>query len=185
MFMCIFATITLSTLSMEHEITEPEDEPNTVTLTIPALKPDPRQCTRENNFIQICAQPPVDKHGALFRESSSALTYTERIKKESKLCMLAILAHLKSALQHTEEVKECHQITSYIRSSSNLYRPSEITQRASALLLKILNLTKNPKMTTLILESLPFDVNVEIEALFEIEGMKKTSGAAFASGDYD
>ena len=117
------------------------------------------------NLVFISGQIPDNKYaGKLGAEIS-----LEMGQAAAQLCAIAVLAQLKAACEDDlERVRRCLKVTVFVNAAPDFTRHSEVANGASDLFVAVFGEAGRHARAAVGASSLPRNVAVEVEAIFEI-----------------
>jgi enamine deaminase RidA (YjgF/YER057c/UK114 family) len=95
----------------------------------------------------------------------------EEGRQAARLCALNLLAHLRTALDgNLDRVARCLRVAGYVNSTPDFTGQSQVINGASDLFVEIFGEAGRHTRMAVGVSALPYDVAVEVEALFEAAG---------------
>lgn len=92
----------------------------------------------------------------------------EQGQKAARLCALNLIAHLRVALEgDLDRMTRCLRIAGYVNSMPDFHGQSQVINGASDLLVDVFGEAGRHTRMAVGVASLPYDVAVEVEAVFE------------------
>ena len=121
--------------------------------------------TVAENLVFISGQIPDQKYaGKLGAEVS-----LENGQAAAQLCAIAVIAQLKAACEDDlERVRRCVKVTVFVNAAPDFTRHSEVANGASDLFVAVFGDAGRHARAAVGASSLPRNVAVEVEAIFEI-----------------
>jgi enamine deaminase RidA (YjgF/YER057c/UK114 family) len=93
----------------------------------------------------------------------------EEGRQAARLCALNLLAHLRTALDgNLDRVVRCLRVAGYVNSTPDFTGQSQVINGASDLFVEIFGEAGKHTRMAVGVSALPYDVAVEVEALFEV-----------------
>jgi enamine deaminase RidA (YjgF/YER057c/UK114 family) len=93
----------------------------------------------------------------------------EEGRQAARLCALNLLAHLRTALDgNLDRVVRCLRVAGYVNSTPDFTGQSQVINGASDLFVEIFGEAGKHTRMAVGVSALPYDVGVEVEALFEV-----------------
>jgi enamine deaminase RidA (YjgF/YER057c/UK114 family) len=93
----------------------------------------------------------------------------EEGQQAARLCALNLLAHLRRAVYgDLERVVRCVRIAGYVNSTPDFLGQSQVINGASDLFVEVLGQAGRHTRMAVGVNALPYDVAVEVEAVFEV-----------------
>ena len=124
---------------------------------------------KSGNLLFISGQLPIDATGNLIKGKIGKDLSLEDGQKASKLCVLNILAQVKKALNgDLDKVKSCIKITGFVNSTDDFKDQPKVINPASEALADVFGDKGKHARAAVSTNSLPLNVAVEIDAIFEI-----------------
>lgn len=123
---------------------------------------------RVGNLIFVSGQAPREGRTYLYTGKLGGEVSIEVGQEAARRCVLNILAQLES---HTylERVVSCVKVNGYINSTSDFTEHPKVLNGASDLICEVFGAAGAHARTAVGCPSLPGNIPVEIEAIFEIE----------------
>ena len=148
------------------------DRLTALNITLP--KPTPAAGTYSpfvisGNLVFISGQVPVGQAGLEYQGKLGAPYSVEDGQKAARLCAINILAQLSAALEgNLDRVTRCVKLGGFINSTSEFGDHPAVMNGASDLMVDVFGDAGRHARFAVGAPSLPFDVAVEVEAVFEI-----------------
>ena len=121
-----------------------------------------------NGFIYISGQLPIDTDGKMIKGRVGKDLDLEQAQKASRLCVINILSQLKKAVNgDLDKVKNCVKITGFVNSTDDFIDQPKVINPASEILSGVFGDSGKHARAAISANSLPLDVAVEIDAIFE------------------
>lgn len=117
--------------------------------------------------IFVAGQVPVQDGKLVFQGKVGADYDVEQGKAAARLCAINILAQVKAAAGDLERVR-CLKLGGFVNCPADFHRQPEVMNGASDLLVAVLGERGRHARTAVGTNVLPFDVPVEVDAVFEI-----------------
>ena len=93
----------------------------------------------------------------------------EEGRQAARLCALNLVAHLRTALEgNLDRTVRCVRIAGYVNSTTDFTAQSQVINGASDLFVEIFGEAGRHTRMAIGVSALPYDVAVEVEAVFEI-----------------
>jgi enamine deaminase RidA (YjgF/YER057c/UK114 family) len=90
-------------------------------------------------------------------------------QQAARLCALNLIAHLRAALDgNLDRVVRCVRIAGYVNSTPDFTGQSQVVNGASDLFVSVFGEAGRHTRMAVGVSALPYDVAVEVEAVFEI-----------------
>lgn len=125
---------------------------------------------RTGNLIFVSGTLPIENGKIKYTGHLGSTVSVSEGQEAAKLCILNILANLKSAVGNLDKVKKCVKITVLVNASPAFTEHPEVANGASNFLVDILGQEKGTHTRAAFgAASLPRNAAVEIEAQFEVE----------------
>lgn len=94
----------------------------------------------------------------------------EEGQQAARLCALNLVAHLRTALDgDLDRAVRCIRVAGYVNSVPEFVGPSQVINGASDLFVEIFGEAGRHTRMAVGVSALPYDVAVEVEAVFEVE----------------
>ena len=121
------------------------------------------------NLVFISGQVPVGKSGLEFQGKVGDTFSVEEGKAAARLCAINILAQLSAALEgDLDRVTRCVKLGGFINSKPEFAEHPAVMNGASDLMVEVFAEKGRHARFAVGAPSLPFNVAVEVEAIFEI-----------------
>ena len=121
-------------------------------------------------LLYISGQISIDENAKLLTGKIGKDLDLEKGYKAAERCGLSIVAHVKNACEgNLDKVKSCVKLTGYVNSTDDFKDQPKIINGASDLFVKIFGEKGKHSRFAVGTASLPLNVPVEIEGVFEIE----------------
>ena len=125
---------------------------------------------RVKNLLFISGQLPIAPNGKIIKGKVGKDLTLEDGQKASRLCVLNILAQAKKALDgDLDKIKNCIKITGYVNSTDDFKDQPKVINPASETLSSIFGEKGKHTRAAVSVNSLPLNVAVEIDAIFEVK----------------
>jgi enamine deaminase RidA (YjgF/YER057c/UK114 family) len=93
----------------------------------------------------------------------------EEGRQAARLCALNLVAHLRSALEgNLDRVVRCVRVAGYVNSTPDFTGQSQVINGASDLFVDLFGEAGRHTRMAIGVSALPYDVAVEVEAVFEV-----------------
>lgn len=120
------------------------------------------------NLLFISGQISKAGDGTLVTGKLGEAVSVEQGRAAAKLCALNILAQAKAALGDLDRIRRCVKLTGFVSCVSAFKDQPAVINGCSDLLVEVLGDAGRHTRSAVGAPSLPLDVSVEIEAIFEI-----------------
>ncbi|MEO8431531.1 MAG: RidA family protein [Acidobacteriota bacterium] len=91
-------------------------------------------------------------------------------QQAARLCALNLLAHLRAALEgRLDRVSRCVRIAGFVNSTPDFTGQSQVINGASDLIVEVFGDAGRHTRMAVGVSGLPYDVAVEVEAVFEVD----------------
>jgi enamine deaminase RidA (YjgF/YER057c/UK114 family) len=117
--------------------------------------------------IFVAGQVPVQDGKLAYKGKVGAVYDVEQGKAAARLCAINVLAQVRAAAGDLERVR-CLKIGGFVNCPADFERQPEVMNGASDLLVAVLGERGRHARTAVGTNVLPFDVPVEVDAVFEI-----------------
>jgi enamine deaminase RidA (YjgF/YER057c/UK114 family) len=95
----------------------------------------------------------------------------EEGRQAARLCALNLIAHLKEALDgDLDRVARCVRLAGYVNSTPEFTEQSQVMNGASDVFVEVFGEHGRHTRMAVGVAALPYDVAVEVEGVFEVEG---------------
>ncbi len=122
------------------------------------------------SLVYISGQGPMGPKGLEFKGKVGRDLDVEEGKKAARLTALNVIAQLKEAVGgDLDRVKRCVKLLGFVNSMPEFIQQPTVINGASDLLVEIFGDAGRHARSAVSAPSLPMDIAVEIEAIFEIE----------------
>jgi enamine deaminase RidA (YjgF/YER057c/UK114 family) len=124
---------------------------------------------RTGNLLFMTGQLPQWKGERQFFGKLGREFTVEQGQQAAQLCALNVIAHLRNALDgNLDRTARCVRVAGYVNSMPNFTDQSQVINGASDLFVKIFGDDGRHARMALGVSALPYDVAVEVEAIFEV-----------------
>lgn len=124
----------------------------------------------DQNLVYISGQLPILNGDIIYTGKLGESISIPDAKKAARLCALNILSQIKQALGgDLSRIKKCIKLGIFINATSDFYEHPQVGNGASDLLVEILGDVGKHSRFAMGAGSLPFNVPVEIDAVFRIK----------------
>ncbi|MEQ9520143.1 MAG: RidA family protein [Parvibaculum sp.] len=121
------------------------------------------------NLVYISGQVPLGANGLEYQGKLGAPFSAEEGKAAARLCGVNVLAQLSAALGgQLDRVKQCVKIGGFVNATPDFADHPAVVNGASDLMVEVFGEKGRHARFAIGNSSLPFNVAVEIEAIFEI-----------------
>ena len=122
-----------------------------------------------NKFLFISGQISIDEKGDLIKGKIGQDLDLEQGYYAAKRCGLAIISQVKKACDgDLSKIKTCIKLTGYVNSTDNFKDQPKIVNGASEIITKVFDQKGLHTRAAISSNSLPLNVAVEVDAIFEI-----------------
>ena len=121
------------------------------------------------NLLYISGQISIDKDGNLIKGKLGKDYTIEEGYEAAIRCALSIVAQAKKYLNNDlEKIKSCVKLTGFVNSTDDFTEQPKVINGASETIVKIFGESGMHTRAAVSTNSLPLDVAVEVDAIFEI-----------------
>ena len=121
------------------------------------------------NLLFISGQISIDEKGNLIKGKIGKELDINQGYEAAKRCGLAIISQVKKACNgDLSKVKSCIKLTGYVNSIDNFNEQPKVINGASEIIAQVFSEKGLHTRAAISSNSLPLDVAVEVDALFEI-----------------
>ena len=121
------------------------------------------------NLVFISGQLPIGPNGVECRGKAGTDVSIDDAQKAARLCGINILAQLRAALGgDLERVRRCVKLGGYVNSAPDFTDHPKVINGCSDLMVEVLGERGKHARIAVGSGSLPLDVTVEIDAVFEV-----------------
>lgn len=122
------------------------------------------------SLVFISGQGPMGPNGPEFKGKVGRDLDVEEGKKAARLTALNVIAQLKEAVGgDLDRVKRCVKLLGFVNSTADFIQQPAVINGASDLMVEIFGDAGRHARSAVSAPSLPVDIAVEVEAIFEIE----------------
>ena len=122
-----------------------------------------------NKFLFISGQISIDEKGDLIKGKIGQDLDLEQGYYAAKRCGLAIISQVKKACDgDLSKIKTCIKLSGYVNSTDNFKDQPKIVNGASEIITKVFDQKGLHTRAAISSNSLPLNVAVEVDAIFEI-----------------
>ena len=122
------------------------------------------------NMLFISGQISIDENGQLIKGKVGKDLDTEAGYNAAKRCALSIVAQVKKACDNDlSKVKSCIKLTGFVNSTKDFVEQPKVINGASDLIASIFGDAGMHTRAAVSTNSLPLDVSVEVDAIFELK----------------
>ena len=122
-----------------------------------------------NKFLFISGQISMDENGNLIKGKLGKDLNTDKGYKAAERCALNIIAQAKKACgEDLSKIKSCIKLTGFVNSTEDFIEQPKVINGASDTIAKIFGDRGKHTRAAVSVNSLPFGVAVEVEAIFEL-----------------
>ena len=122
-----------------------------------------------NKFLFISGQISIDENGNLIKGKLGKDLNTDKGYKAAERCALNIIAQAKKACgEDLSKIKSCIKLTGFVNSTEDFIEQPKVINGASDTIAKIFGNYGKHTRAAVSVNSLPFGVAVEVEAIFEL-----------------
>ena len=120
-------------------------------------------------LLFISGQISIDEKGELIKGKLGKELNTEAGYNAAKRCALSIIAQAKKACNNDlSKIKSCIKLTGFVNSSDDFIEQPKVINGASDLIASVFEDIGMHTRAAVSVNSLPLDVAVEVDAIFEI-----------------
>jgi len=121
-------------------------------------------------MLFISGQISIDNNGQLIKGKVGKDLDTEAGYNAAKRCALSIVAQVKKACgDDLSKVKSCIKLTGFVNSTDDFTEQPKVINGASDLIASIFGEAGMHTRAAVSTNSLPLDVSVEVDAIFELK----------------
>ena len=121
------------------------------------------------NLLYISGQISIDQNGNLIKGKLGKNLNVEEGYEAAKRCALSIVSQIKNHLSgNLSRVKSCIKLTGFVNSTDDFTEQPKVINGASETIVKIFGESGMHTRAAVSTNSLPLDVAVEVDAIFEI-----------------
>ena len=121
------------------------------------------------NLLYISGQISIDEKGNLIKGKVGKDLSVDQGYEAAKRCGLAIVSQVKKACDNDlSKVKSCIKLTGYVNSLDDFVEQPKVINGASEIITKIFDKKGIHTRAAISSNSLPLNVAVEVDAVFEI-----------------
>ena len=122
------------------------------------------------NMLFISGQISIDENGQLIKGKVGKDLDTEAGYNAAKRCALSIVAQVKKACDNDlSKIKSCIKLTGFVNSTEDFVEQPKVINGASDLIASIFGDAGMHTRAAVSTNSLPLDVSVEVDAIFELK----------------
>jgi enamine deaminase RidA (YjgF/YER057c/UK114 family) len=122
------------------------------------------------NLVFISGQGPMGPGGVEFRGKLGRDLEAEEGQKAARLTALNVIAQLREAVGgDLDRVKRCVKLLGFVNSTPEFNQQPAVINGASDIIVEIFGEAGRHARSAVSAPSLPIDIAVEVEAIFEIE----------------
>ncbi|KAB7740212.1 RidA family protein [Parvibaculum sedimenti] len=122
------------------------------------------------NLVFISGQGPVGPNGVEYAGKLGRDHDVEAGRKAARLTALNVIAQLREAVGgNLDRVKRCVKLVGFVNSTPEFNQQPAVINGASDLMVEIFGDAGRHARSAVSTPSLPVDISVEVEAIFEIE----------------
>jgi enamine deaminase RidA (YjgF/YER057c/UK114 family) len=148
-----------------------EEKLATLNITLPT-PPKPAgsyiPVVKTGNLVFVSGQIPMKDGQVQFKGQVPTSISVEDAQKAAKLCMINVLAQLKSELGTLDKISRIVRVSGFVSSSQEFYEHPKIINAASDLLFEIFGEKGKHARIAVGVASLPLNSAVEIDLIAEI-----------------
>tara|TARA_Y100000590_G_C15415924_1_gene899440 strand:- start:22 stop:483 length:462 start_codon:yes stop_codon:yes gene_type:complete len=120
-------------------------------------------------MLFISGQISIDENGNLIKGKLGKDLNTDAGYNAAKRCALSIIAHVKKACnEDLSKIKSCVKLTGFVNSTDDFTDQPKVINGASDLISLIFEDAGMHARAAVSANSLPLDVSVEVDAIFEL-----------------
>ncbi|MFZ2468698.1 MAG: RidA family protein [Parvibaculum sedimenti] len=122
------------------------------------------------NLVFISGQGPVGPNGVEYAGKLGRDHDVEAGRKAARLTALNVIAQLREAVGgNLDRVKRCVKLVGFVNSTPEFNQQPAVINGASDLMVEVFGDAGRHARSAVSTPSLPVDISVEVEAIFEIE----------------
>lgn len=122
------------------------------------------------NLVFISGQGPMGPAGIEYTGKLGRDLDAEQGKKAARLVALNVIAQLREAVGgNLDRVKRCVKLVGFVNSTPEFNQQPAVINGASDLMVEVFGDAGRHARSAVSAPSLPVDISVEVEAIFEIE----------------
>ena len=121
-----------------------------------------------DNLLYISGQGPFDGSNLITGKVGSELTLEEG-QKAAKLCAIMILAQAKKACGNLDKINKCIKLGGFVNANNDFKDHALVMDGASKLIISILEDKGWHARFAVGASSLPLNMAVEVDAIFELQ----------------
>ena len=122
-----------------------------------------------NNFLFISGQISIDENGNLIKGKLGKDLNTDKGYQAAQRCALSIIAQAKKACgEDLSKIKSCIKLNGFVNSTADYIEQPKVINGASDIIAKIFGDFGKHARAAVSVNSLPFGVAVEVDAIFEL-----------------
>lgn len=122
------------------------------------------------SLVFISGQGPMGPNGPEFKGKVGRDLDVEEGRKAARLTALNVIAQLKEAVGgDLDRVKRCVKLLGFVNSTADFIQQPAVINGASDVMVEIFGDAGRHARSAVSAPSLPVDITVEVEAIFEIE----------------
>ena len=120
-------------------------------------------------LLYISGQISIDERGELIKGKVGKDLKTEDGYEAAKRCGLSIISQVKKACDNDlSKVKSCVKLTGFVNSTEDFIEQPKVINGASDLIVSVFGDAGMHTRAAVSTNSLPLDVSVEVDAIFEL-----------------
>ena len=121
------------------------------------------------NLLFISGQISINKDGDLIKGKIGKDLTTEEGYEAARRCGLSIISQVKNACDNDlSKIKSCIKLTGFVNSTDNFIDQPKVINGASDIIASIFGEAGMHARAAVSTNSLPLDVSVEVDAIFEL-----------------
>ena len=121
------------------------------------------------NLLFISGQISINKDGDLIKGKIGKDLTTEEGYEAARRCGLSIISQVKNACDNDlSKIKSCIKLTGFVNSTDNFIDQPKVINGASDIIASIFGEAGMHVRAAVSTNSLPLDVSVEVDAIFEL-----------------
>ena len=120
-------------------------------------------------LLFVSGQISISENGELIKGKIGKELTTEDGYKAAKRCGLSIISQVKNACDNDlSKIKSCIKLTGYVNSTDDFIEQPKVINGASDIIASIFGEAGMHARAAVSTNSLPLDVSVEVDAIFEL-----------------
>jgi len=123
---------------------------------------------QSGSLLFVSGQVPLGANGLEYQGKLGAEISIEEGQAAARLCALNVLAQVKAALGDLDRVAACVKIGGFVNATPDFHEHPRVINGASDLMAEVFGEAGKHARFAVGAPSLPFNVAVEVEAIFEV-----------------